>query len=71
MVNEAAGIGGKFLGAAIFRKVNDSTQLRLETSAGQFVDVICENATVYRPVPPPRPGTRRDCISNEPTLYQQ
>jgi GAF domain-containing protein len=42
MVADAAVIGGKFLGAAIFRKANDSNQLRLETGAGQFVDVIAQ-----------------------------
>lgn len=42
MVADAAVIGGKFLGAAIFRKEANSDLLRLEVGAGRFVDVIAK-----------------------------
>jgi GAF domain-containing protein len=40
MVADAAVNGGDFLGAATFRKANDSALLRMDAGAGQFVDII-------------------------------
>jgi diguanylate cyclase (GGDEF)-like protein len=42
LVAKAAVSGGKFLGAAIFRKMDDSALLRMDASAGQFLDVVAK-----------------------------
>jgi diguanylate cyclase (GGDEF)-like protein len=72
MVTDAAVSGGKFLGAAIFRKANDSALLRLETSAGQFVDVIAKIQLSTDPSLPHGQGlggtvfrSNQLCISND------
>jgi diguanylate cyclase (GGDEF)-like protein len=72
MVTDAAVTGGKFLGAAIFRKANDSTLLRMETSSGQFVDVIAKMQVSTDPSLPHGQGlggivfrSNQICFSND------
>ena len=72
MVADAAVIGGKFLGAAIFRKVNDSDLLRLENAAGQFADIIAKMQPSTDPSIPHGQGlggiafrSNQLCISND------
>jgi diguanylate cyclase (GGDEF)-like protein len=71
-VADAAVIRGKFLGAAIFRKVNDSALLRMEAGVGQFVDVIAKMQPSTDPALPHGQGlggiayrSNQLCISND------
>jgi diguanylate cyclase (GGDEF)-like protein len=71
-VTDAAVTGGKLLGAAIFRKLNDSAHLRMEAGAGQFVDVIAKMQLSTDPALPHGRGlggiayrSNQLCISND------